>query len=63
MHKSNKTKTGLEEVLINIQSNTVGTIAFYLKGFEADEIAEKLSINIKEVKDIIKKFEEDHKLY
>ncbi|MDW2879557.1 MULTISPECIES: hypothetical protein [Bacillaceae] len=59
MHKSNKTKTGLEEVLINIQNNTAGTIALYLKGFEVDEIAKKLSINIKEVKDIIKKFEED----
>lgn len=59
MHKSNKTKTGLEEVFINIQNNTASTVAMYLKGFEADEIAKRLTINIKEVKDIIKKFEED----
>ncbi|MFB4472924.1 hypothetical protein ACDI16_08230 [Oceanobacillus caeni] len=58
MHKSNKTKTGLEEVLINIQNNTASTIALYLKGFEADEIAKRLSININEVKEIIKTFEE-----
>lgn len=59
MHKSNRTKTGLEEVLINIQNNTASAVALYLKGFEADEIAKRLSINIKEVKDIIKTFEED----
>nr|WP_259547365.1 hypothetical protein [Heyndrickxia oleronia] len=58
MHKSNKTKTGLEEVLINIQNNTASTIALYLKGFEADEIAKRLSININEVKEIIKTFGE-----
>lgn len=59
MHKSNKTRTGLEEVFINIENNTASTVALYLKGFEKDEIARRLSINIKEVKDIIKTFEED----
>ncbi|UPV79799.1 hypothetical protein [Bacillus rugosus] len=59
MHKSNKTKTGLEEVLINILNNTASAVALYLKGFEADEIAKMLSININELRDKIKTFEED----
>lgn len=56
-HRSNKTKTGLEENVITIQNNTARAVALYLKGFEADEIAKRLSININEVKDIIKTFQ------
>ncbi|OBA09524.1 hypothetical protein A9D36_00105 [Bacillus subtilis] len=52
-------KTGLEEVLINIQNNTASSVDLYLKGFEADEVAKMLYININELRDKIKTFDED----
>ncbi|MBM7650388.1 hypothetical protein JOC78_003378 [Bacillus ectoiniformans] len=58
MHKSNRSKTGLEENLITIQDKAAQTVALHLKGIESQEIAKRLSIEIGQEKEIIKVIEE-----
>lgn len=59
MHKGNRSKTGLEENLITIRDNVTRIVTLHFKGFDAEKIAENLCTDIKEVKEVIRIFEQD----
>lgn len=54
MHPKNKSKTGLEENILNIRNNAIYIANYWVKGYSEREISEKLNVELEEVQTVIK---------